>query len=286
MKLATYEAGGEQRLGAVVGDEIVDLSGVAADMLTLIGKGQAGLEQAQAAVTARAAVTALADVRLLAPIPRPQKNIVCLGMNYVAHAYESCRARGLPEVLPPHPVMFTKAPTAVIGPDAAVPYDAALTEQLDWEVELAFIVGRTGKDIAAADALGYIFGYTVLNDVSARDLQNQHQQFFKGKSLDGTAPLGPWIVTADELPAAGDLALKLRVNGETMQDSRTSDLIFDIPTIIATLSRGQTIEAGDIVSTGTPSGVGLGFTPPRWLKPGDVMEAEIEGIGVLRNTVG
>ncbi|HEY0093836.1 MAG TPA: fumarylacetoacetate hydrolase family protein, partial [Archangium sp.] len=157
--------------------------------------------------------------------------------------------------------------------------------QLDWEVELAFVLGRTGKNIAAGDAMGYIFGYTVINDISARDVQNRHQQFFKGKSLDGTCPMGPCIVTADELPNAGDLALSLRLNGQTMQDSRTRDLIFDIPTIIAVLSRGQTVEAGDIVSTGTPSGVGMGLDPQTWLKPGDVLEAEIEGIGVLRNTV-
>lgn len=206
-------------------------------------------------------------------------------MNYVEHAYESCRARGLPPTLPEYPVFFTKAPTTVNRPEGTIPFDPALTAQLDWEVELAFVIGRTGKNIPAGDALEYVFGYTIINDISARDLQQQHQQFYKGKSLDGTCPVGPCIVTADELPDAGNLALSLRLNGRTMQNSRTSELIFDIPTIIATLSRGQTVEAGDIVSTGTPSGVGMGMQPQLWLKPGDVLEAEIERIGVLRNTV-
>jgi 2-keto-4-pentenoate hydratase/2-oxohepta-3-ene-1,7-dioic acid hydratase in catechol pathway len=285
MKLVTYDAQGRARIGALVKGGVVDLGSVAADMLSLIERGEAGLDEARAAVEAAHDVLPMNSVRLLAPIPRPRKNIVCLGMNYAAHAYESARAKGLPEKLPEHPVFFTKSPTTVIGPGAEIPLDPAITTQLDWEVELAFVFGRTGKNIASEDALGYIFGYTIINDISARDLQNRHQQFFKGKSLDGTCPMGPCIVTADELPDAGDLALSLRLNGKTMQDSRTRDLVFDIPTIIAVLSRGQTVEAGDVVSTGTPSGVGMGWNPQTWLKPGDVLEAEIERIGVLRNTV-
>jgi 2-keto-4-pentenoate hydratase/2-oxohepta-3-ene-1,7-dioic acid hydratase in catechol pathway len=284
MKLVTYEMEGAARIGALVEGGVVELSAVAPDMLSLIERGEAGLADARAAVEQGSAL-AMDRVRLLAPIPRPRKNIVCLGMNYAAHAYESCRARGLPEKLPEHPVFFTKSPTSVNRPDGEIPLDAGLTSQLDWEVELGFVLGRTGKNISREDALGYVFGYTVINDISARDLQNRHQQFFKGKSLDGSCPMGPCIVTADELPDAGDLALTLRVNGQTMQDSRTRDLIFDIPAIIEVLSRGQTVEAGDIVSTGTPSGVGMGLDPQRWLQPGDVVEAEIERIGVLRNTV-
>jgi 2-keto-4-pentenoate hydratase/2-oxohepta-3-ene-1,7-dioic acid hydratase in catechol pathway len=253
-------------------------------MLSLIERGEAGLAEARRAVEQGSPIP-MDRVRLLAPIPRPRKNIVCLGMNYAAHAYESCRARGLPEKLPEHPVFFTKSPTSVNRPDGEIPLDAGLTQQLDWEVELGVVLGRTGKNISRGDALAHVFGYTVINDISARDLQNRHQQFFKGKSLDGSCPMGPCIVTADELPDAGDLALSLRVNGETMQDSRTRDLVFDIPAIIEVLSRGQTVEAGDIISTGTPSGVGMGFDPQRWLRPGDVVEAEIERIGVLRNTV-
>ncbi len=285
MKLVTYEADGGARIGALAEGGVVDLGTVAPDMLSLIDRGEAGLAQARAVVEAANDVLPIENVRLLAPIPRPRKNIVCLGMNYAAHAYESCRAKGLPEKLPEHPVFFTKSPTTVIGPGAEIPHDAAVTAKLDWEVELGFVLGRTGKNIRQEDALGYIFGYTVINDISARDLQSRHQQFFKGKSLDGTCPMGPCIVTADELPDGGDLALTLRLNGQTMQDSRTRDLVFDIPTIIAELSRGQTVEAGDVVSTGTPSGVGMGLEPQVWLKPGDVLEAEIERIGVLRNTV-
>ncbi len=284
MKLVTYEVEGAARVGALVDGGVVDLGAVAPDMLSLIERGEAGLAEARISVEQGTPVP-MERVRLLAPIPRPRKNIVCLGMNYAAHAYESCRARGLPEKLPAHPVFFTKSPTSVNRPDGEIPLDAALTSQLDWEVELGFVLGRTGKNISRDDALGYVFGYTVVNDISARDLQNRHQQFFKGKSLDGSCPMGPCIVTADELPDAGDLALTLRVNGETMQDSRTRDLIFDIPAIIEVLSAGQTVEAGDIVSTGTPSGVGMGLDPQRWLQPGDVVEAEIERIGVLRNTV-
>jgi 2-keto-4-pentenoate hydratase/2-oxohepta-3-ene-1,7-dioic acid hydratase in catechol pathway len=284
MKLVTYEVEGAARVGALVDGGVVDLGAVAPDMLSLIERGEAGLAEARAAVEQGTPV-AMDRVRLLAPIPRPRKNIVCLGMNYAAHAYESCRARGLPEKLPEHPVFFTKSPTSVNRPDGEIPLDAALTQQLDWEVELGVVLGRTGKNISRGDALAHVFGYTVINDISARDLQNRHQQFFKGKSLDGSCPMGPCIVTADELPDAGDLALALRVNGETMQDSRTRDLIFDIPAIIEVLSRGQTVEAGDVISTGTPSGVGMGFDPQRWLRPGDVVEAEIERIGVLRNTV-
>ncbi len=284
MKLVTFETEGRARPGALAGGGVVDLSAVAPGMLELIDRGDAGLAEARARVDAGGAIP-MERVRLLAPIPRPRKNIICLGMNYAAHAYESCRARGLPEKLPEHPVFFTKSPTTVIGPGAGIPHDATISSQLDWEVELGFVMGRTGKNIRNPDALGYIFGYTVINDISARDLQMKHQQFFKGKSLDGTCPMGPCIVTADELQDAGDLALTLRLNGRTMQDSRTRDMVFDIPTIIAVLSRGQTVEAGDVVSTGTPSGVGMGLDPQTWLKPGDVLEAEIERIGVLRNTV-
>lgn len=286
MRLVTYEVSGERRPGAVVGDNVVDLSSVASDLLGLIDLGADGLSQAQAAIDGGGDSTPLSQVKLLAPIPRPRKNVVCLGMNYAAHAYESLQAKGLPPTLPGYPVFFSKPPTTVIGQDDTIPYDEEVTTQLDWEVELAYIIGRTGKNIGADEALSYVFGYTIINDISARDLQNRHQQFFKGKALDGSCPMGPWIVTADELPNAGDLALSLRVNGETMQDSRTSDLIFDIPTTLAVLSKGQTVEAGDIVSTGTPSGVGMGRNPQVYLKAGDVVEAEIEGIGVLRNTVG
>jgi 2-keto-4-pentenoate hydratase/2-oxohepta-3-ene-1,7-dioic acid hydratase in catechol pathway len=285
MRLATYRQGTTVRIGAVMGEQIVDLSSLAPDMLSLIDGGPELLAQARE-LAANAEGVALSEVTLLAPIPRPRKNIVCLGMNYALHAYESMRAKGLPEKLPEYPVFFTKAPTAVNHPEASIPYDAELSPQRDWEVELAFVIGKTAKNVAAEQALDYVFGYTILNDVSARDLQSNHQQFFLSKSLDGSAPLGPWIVTADEIPDPHALGLRLRLNGETMQDSHTGDMIFNIPTSIAVLTRGMTLEPGDIIATGTPSGVAMGMNPPRWLQPGDVMEAEIDGIGVLRNKVG
>jgi 2-keto-4-pentenoate hydratase/2-oxohepta-3-ene-1,7-dioic acid hydratase in catechol pathway len=286
MRFVTFQQGGAPRPGALVDDGIVDLGSLVPDLISLIQMGGDGLASARQAIETSPGPIPVADVTLLAPIPRPRQNIVCVGMNYVAHAYESARSRGLPETLPEHPVFFTKAVTSVNHPEGVVPVDPSVSEQFDWEVELAVVVGRTGKDIPAEEVFEYVFGYTIVNDVSARDLQNRHQQFFKGKSLDGTCPMGPVIVTADEIADPHNLRLALRLNGKTMQDSNTSDLIFNIPTLLATLSRGQTIEAGDILSTGTPSGVGLGMQPPTYLKPGDVMEAEIEKIGVLRNRVG
>jgi 2-keto-4-pentenoate hydratase/2-oxohepta-3-ene-1,7-dioic acid hydratase in catechol pathway len=280
-----YRVGEVQRPGAVKGEMVVDLSAVAPDVLTLIEGGDEALKRARSLVSGGGAALPLDEVALLAPIPRPRKNIICLGMNYAEHAYESMRAKGLPEKLPAYPVFFTKAPTAINHPEANIPLLAELSSQRDWEVELAFIIGKTARNVSKEDALSYVFGYTILNDVSARDLQTNHQQFFFSKSLDGSAPLGPWIVTADEITNPQSLRLQLRLNGKTVQDSNTSDMIFDIATTIATLSSGLTLEPGDIIATGTPSGVGMGMTPQLWLQAGDVMEAEIEKIGVLRNTV-
>jgi 2-keto-4-pentenoate hydratase/2-oxohepta-3-ene-1,7-dioic acid hydratase in catechol pathway len=285
MRLVTYRDERGLHVGALRDTMVVPLDSVAREMLALIDGGAPALEAARTALEAGRGARRLAEVRLLAPIPRPRQDVICLGMNYVAHAIESDRARGREPKLPEYPVFFTKAVTSVCGPDDDIPLDPRVTTQLDYEVELAFIIGRAGKDISAADAPGYIFGYTILNDVSARDLQMRHQQFIKGKSLDRTCPLGPWIVTADEIPDPAALGLRLRVNGELRQDSTVADLIFNIPTIIEFLSLGQTLEPGVIVSTGTPSGVGMGRNPPAYLRPGDVMEAEIDRIGVLRNRV-
>jgi 2-keto-4-pentenoate hydratase/2-oxohepta-3-ene-1,7-dioic acid hydratase in catechol pathway len=285
MRLVTYRDERGLHVGALRDTMVVPLDSVAPEMLALIDGGAPALEAARAALEAGRGARRLAEVRLLAPIPRPRQDVICLGMNYVAHAIESDRARGREPKLPEYPVFFTKAVTSICGPDDDIPLDPRVTTQLDYEVELAFIIGRAGKDISAADAPGYILGYTILNDVSARDLQMRHQQFIKGKSLDRTCPLGPWIVTADEIPDPAALGLRLRVNGELRQDSTVADLIFNIPTIIEFLSLGQTLEPGVIVSTGTPSGVGMGRNPPAYLRPGDVMEAEIDRIGVLRNRV-
>lgn len=273
-------------LAAVQDGQVIALTSVASDMQSLIEMGAAGLAQAAQVVAAGDAQRwPLDQVRLRAPIPRPRKNIVCLGMNYVEHAYESLRAKGLPEKLPEYPVFFTKTVTTINDPDGAVPLDSRVTQQFDWEVELALIIGEGGKNIAREDAMRHVWGYTILNDLTARDLQNRHQQFFKGKSLDGTCPIGPWIVTTDEIADPSALGLRLRVNGVTKQESTVADLIFDIPTIIEVLSQGQTLEPGDIIATGTPSGVGMGRNPQEWLKVGDVVEAEIDQLGVLRNTI-
>ena len=285
MKLVTYQDASGVHVGALMGEGIVSLDAVAPDMLTLIDQGEAGLARAQAALAAAATVVVASQVRLLSPIPRPRQNVMCVGMNYVAHAIESDRARGRAPKLPEFPVFFTKAPNAVCGPEDDIPLDPNVTKELDYEVEFAFIIGRTGKNIAKAAAMSHVFGYTVVNDVSARDLQFRHQQFFKGKSLDRSCPIGPCILTRDEVADPAKLGIRLRLNGETRQDSRVGDLIFDVPTLIESLSLGLTLEAGTIVSTGTPSGVGIGKTPPQYMKAGDVMEAEIDQIGVLRNRV-
>ncbi|CEG26056.1 fumarylacetoacetate hydrolase family protein [Bacillus sp. B-jedd] len=223
----------------------------------------------------------LDEAELVAPIPRPQKNIFCVGKNYADHAIEM----GGPEDIPEHIMVFTKPPTAVIGPDAEIPAHTELTDQLDYEGELAIVIGKKGAKIKKEDALEYVFGYTILNDITARDLQKRHRQFFLGKSLDGTCPMGPWIVTADEVGNAGNLNVSTRVNNETRQDSNTRHFIFSIEQMIEDISRGLTLEPGDIIATGTPAGVGKGFKPPKFLRPGDVIEIEIEKIGSLKNTI-
>jgi 2-keto-4-pentenoate hydratase/2-oxohepta-3-ene-1,7-dioic acid hydratase in catechol pathway len=285
MRLVTYKDARGIHPGAVRDEQVVALDSLAPDVLSLIDLGADGLRRAKDTAAAGKGAQPLASVKLLAPIPRPRQNVVCVGLNYVAHAAESAKARGAELKLPEVPVFFTKAVTTVCGPDDEIPLDPNVTTKLDYEVELAFIFGRTAKNVSAANALEYVFGYTVADDISARDLQNRHQQFFKGKSLDNACPLGPWIVTSDEIPDPAGLRVTLRVNGETRQDSHTGDLIFSVPQLIEYLTLGFTVEPGTIVSTGTPSGVGMGFTPPKFLNPGDVVEAEVERIGILRNKV-
>ncbi len=257
-------------------------------MLALIDGGDSALQHVRA-LLANAPDTAelsLDAVELLAPIPRPRKNIMCLGRNYAEHAAESARAIGEEVKVPGYPNVFTKAVTSVCGPYADIPFDASVSTELDWEVELAAIMGHAGRHIAKGDALKHVWGYTVLNDISARDLQHKPGvQWFQGKSLDGSCPTGPWIVTADEIPEPQRLRLILRVNGVIKQDDTTAQMLFDIPTIIETLSRVLTLEPGDIIATGTPAGVGFARTPREFLRPGDIMESEIEGIGTMRNHV-
>jgi 2-keto-4-pentenoate hydratase/2-oxohepta-3-ene-1,7-dioic acid hydratase in catechol pathway len=232
-----------------------------------------------------AATFAAADVRWHAPIPRPGKNVFCVGRNYAAHVKEGAAAYNKEAKLPDIPVFFTKAPTAVNGPFDDVPRQRGVTEQMDWEAELGVIIGRGGRNIARGEALGHVFGYTVINDVTARDLQQRHTQWFKGKSLDGSCPMGPVVVTADEFGDPQAKRVSLRVNGVTKQDATTADMIFPVATIVEWLSQGLTLEPGDIIATGTPEGVGMGRTPQEWLNDGDIVETEVEGIGVMRNTV-
>jgi len=226
------------------------------------------------------------NIELLAPVPQPKQDIICLGVNYAAHAEESARYKKEAfDLQKSYPVYFSKRVNQAVGHGAPVRYDPALVDSLDYEVELAVIIGRDCFRVKKEDAASYIFGYTILNDVSARNLQTRHSQWYFGKSLDNFCPMGPWIVTADELPFPPALKIQSRINGELRQDSTTDMLIFGIGEVIEELSQGMTLQTGTIISMGTPSGVGMGFCPPKFLKPGDVMTCEIEGIGVLCNKI-
>jgi 2-keto-4-pentenoate hydratase/2-oxohepta-3-ene-1,7-dioic acid hydratase in catechol pathway len=283
MRVVTFreKRGAPLRVGAVVGDTVVPLP--FKGMIELIEAGRKAVK-----VPKKGKSFKLSAVQLLAPIPRPRKNVFCVGWNYVEHFEEGAKMRvGPVQELPAHPTFFTKAPTAVNGPYDRIPLHPGATEKVDWEVELGVIIGRRGINIREADALKYIFGYTVINDVSARDVQRKHgQQWMKGKSLDGHCPMGPWIVTADEVKDWGNLDVVTRVNGVVKQSSNTRYMHFKVPRIIAEISAGLTLEPGDIISTGTPAGVGHARTPPEVLKAGDLLETEVSGLGVLRNRIG
>jgi 2-keto-4-pentenoate hydratase/2-oxohepta-3-ene-1,7-dioic acid hydratase in catechol pathway len=254
------------------------------DLVRLGPNGWARVAEAAAAADGAKSYGA-ADVRWHAPIPRPAKNVFCVGRNYAEHVAEGARARGETMKIPKHVVFFTKAPTSVVGPFDDIPWDATLTQQVDWEAELGVIIGTPGVNIPKADALRHVFGYTVINDVTARDLQNAHFQFFKGKSLDGFCPMGPVVVTADEFGDPQNKMVSCRVNGAVKQHQKTSEMLFPVDVIIETLSRGLTLEAGDVIATGTPEGAGFGMSPPQFLADGDIMETEVEGIGVMRNRI-
>lgn len=228
----------------------------------------------------------LTKALLKAPIPRTRKNVFCVGWNYLEHFDEGAAALGDKRELPTWPVFFSKAPTAINGPYDVIPFDAAISTALDWEVELGVVIGKRGKNIAEDDAFNHVFGYTVINDVTWRDIQRRHGgQWDKGKSLDGTCPIGPCIVTADEIDP-NNLDVECRVNGVVKQQSNTKHLYFKIPRLIHDLSLGQTLEPGDVISTGTPEGVGFARKPPEFMKSGDLLETEIAGIGVMRNPIG
>ncbi len=289
MRLVTFDDGrGGARAGALDAQgRVRDLaaldSGLPRDMPGLIARGLPAIP-AEAAERAPIAENA----RLLAPIPRPPKNVFCVGKNYREHAREFAGSGfdgGAKDVVPPYPVVFSKPHTAISGPGDAIPFDNDPTGGLDHEGELAVVIGRGGRRIATENALAHVFGYTLVNDVTARHLQKRHSQWVLGKGLDGFCPMGPAILTADEVPDPRALVLTTHVNGEKRQEAPVADLIFDIPTLIEAISAGITLEPGDVIATGTPVGVGIGFSPPRFLRRGDAVRIEVREIGVLENSV-
>ena len=269
------------RTGVVVGDEVVDLTddqvGLPADMGALLVGGEGAMARAAAAPASAARRAALEEVRLLAPVPRPPK-VLAMGMNYAAHVAELGREP------PEHQVWFNKQRTCVVGPGTPIEIPAA-SLMVDYEGELAFVVARHCRRVPAADAMSVIAGFTIMNDVSVRDWQWRSPTWTMGKSFDTHGPLGPWIVTPDELGGPSGRRLRTWVNGELRQDGSTDDMLFDCGAMVELLSTACTLEPGDVVTTGTPPGVGAGFDPPRWLVPGDVVRIEIEGIGALENPV-
>lgn len=285
MRLATIEHGGMPRVAEIEEGRPSRLfpadAGGMLEILAAMSAGDRRLLQRTEPLTA-------ARPRLLAPIARPRRNIFCVGKNYHDHArefagsgFDSSAASG---AIPDAPIIFSKVPESVIGPGAPITFDPEVSEAIDYEGELAVIIGRGGRRISKARAMAHVCGYTIVNDVTARDVQGRLKQWLVGKSFDTFCPMGPWIVTADELDLA-DTTLETRVNGERRQRANTRDLIFDVPTIIETISAGITLLPGDIIATGTPAGVGIGFKPPRYLKDGDVVTIEIAGIGTLENPV-
>jgi len=291
MKLVNYRYHGESHIGVLAADKVL-LPALDAkqpfpysDMLSLINGGPRRLQQLRDWVDS-APPQASVDLEpqcLQAPIPRPPRNIICLGWNYAAHVKETQAKAPVQKELPKHPVFFTKDVATINGPYDAIPYDAEVSTKIDWEVELAVVIGRHAYKVNTAQALDYVFGYSVVNDLTARDLQKRHRQFFLGKSLRGSCPLGPCIVTREQIPNVQALSIRSRLNGVIKQDDTTANQIFDVATVIAILSNVIALEPGTVIATGTPSGVGYVREPPEYLAPGDVIECEIEGIGVLRN---
>ena len=300
MRLVTYRANVEAaaRLGAICGGFVVDVArlgeaqGVAlpSTMLDFIDLGPQAVAIASALIGEQydllpiGVAMPLGNVRLLAPIPRPRKNIFGIGLNYTEHVAESAKSLDTAPELPRQPVIFSKPPTSVIGPDEPILHNKEITQQLDWEVELGAIIGSTAKGVERADALSHVFGYTVLIDMSARDCRRAGQWIYS-KGQDSFAPMGPCIVTADEIPDPQTLDLHLSVNGVQKQNSNTAFMLFKVDELVADISKGITLEPGDIIATGTPAGVGAGMDPQEWLWPGDVIVATVEGIGTLRHSV-
>jgi 2-keto-4-pentenoate hydratase/2-oxohepta-3-ene-1,7-dioic acid hydratase in catechol pathway len=291
MRIVTFEDQHGRRVGVLDGEAVADVTavdgGLPVEMVDLIALGASGLDRLRSAFES-APRLASASLHLLAPIPRPRKNVMAVGRNYRDHAKEFSDSgfdASEKQMIPDHPVVFTKAPTSVIGPGDPIDTANDPLGTTDYEGELAFIIGAPAKSVSRERAMDHVYGYTIVNDVTARDLQKQHVQWFIGKSPDTFCPMGPCITTIDELPDIGSSWLRTWVNGELRQEAPISALIFDVPTLIAALSSVMTLEPGDIVATGTGLGVGIGFDPPRYMQPGDLVEVAIDGIGVLSNPV-
>ena len=303
MYFLTYELNNTQAIGLLTVDKehVIPLiaterhyygeTALPTTMLALIQHGDSALQLIKALAEKVEAdkkfplLIPITSVRILAPIPRPTKNIFCIGKNYADHAMEADTKADPNSAIPKYPVIFTKAPTTVIGFGDSINSHPQITHALDYEVELAVIIGKKASYVSKEEAMDYVFGYTIMNDITARDLQKRHLQWFRGKSLDGSAPMGPYLVHKSSIPAPNNLTLTSKVNGELRQNSNTNNFIFDIPTLISTISAGITLEPGDIIATGTPAGVGVYMDPPQFLKPGDEVELTITSIGTLKNTV-
>jgi len=289
MRIATYTKDQQRHVGVVSDDALtvqalLDIPPGTTEQ-GILGLIQAFADPARLATLSRAAAEPLDSVKLLAPVPRPRRNIFCVGRNYHAHAKELSGSVFKANNADPAawPIVFTKVPETVIAHGEDVILPVGITEQIDYEAELAIVIGKGGKNISKAEAMNHVWGYTIVNDVTARDVQMRHQQWDLGKSFDTFCPMGPWLITADAFDAT-DTRVRCWVNDELRQDGQTRDLIFDLPTLIETCSRGITLYPGDIIATGTPAGVGMGFNPPRYLKSGDRVRIQIDGIGTLENT--
>lgn len=293
MKFITFRHDGDAHVGAVMADgkTVIDLTeaGVATSMLDLIERFDSLRERIDR-VLSSGATRSMDRIEILAPIPVPRRNIFCVGKNYYEHAaefgssgFDSGSVGG--NEIPEHPIIFTKPPSSVVGPGVGIESALDPHNSVDYEAELAVVIGRAGRVSAADDPMSFVFGYTILNDVTSRELQKQHKQWALGKGIDTFAPMGPAIVTADAIADVAALTIRLWVNDERRQSASIGDLIFDIPTLVRTIGRSITLQPGDIIATGTPVGVGIGFKPPRYLKPGDSVRIEVSSLGILENPV-
>ena len=292
MRFVSFIHNGKMQLGCLAQEEglVINLTdaGLPGSLISLIEQGDQGFKNAAELENANKTIP-LSEVELLAPIPFPKRNVICVGKNYYEHSKEFEKSgfdsTSGGQTIPDAPVIFTKATTSVIGPNKPIPASSDPTNSTDYEGELAIVIGKTGYKIPPSDVLEYICGYTIVNDVTARNLQQLHKQWFLGKSLDGFCPMGPTFVSSDEIEDPTQLSVSTWVNDELRQQASVKDLIFDIPTIVSTISSVITVVPGDIIATGTPAGVGIGFTPPKFLNPGDVVAIEINPIGKLTNPV-